>query len=85
MLGAIIGDVVGSIYEFDPIKTTNFPLFQYGCKITDDSIMTVAVAHALMDGYTLDNITKEEDLLIKMMRYYGGMYLNAGYGSLFFK
>ena len=85
MLGSIIGDIVGSIYECNPIKTTNFPLFQDGCTITDDSIMTVAVAHALMDGYELDDLNMEEELIIKMMRYYCGMYPNVGYGALFHK
>ena len=44
MLGAIIGDTVGSIYEFDNIKTTDFPLFSERSEFTDDSIMSVAVA-----------------------------------------
>ena len=40
MLGAIIGDTVGSIYEFDNIKTTDFPLFSGGSEFTDDSVMS---------------------------------------------
>ena len=50
MLGAIVGDVVGSPYEFDwnNVKTTNFPLFSKVSKFTDDSVMTLAVAEALM-------------------------------------
>ena len=48
MLGAIVGDIVGSIYEFHPIKTTEFPFFRRGCRITDDTVMTVAVAEGLM-------------------------------------
>ena len=44
MLGAIIGDTVGSVYEFDNIKTTHFPLFDPRSNYTDDSIMTMAVA-----------------------------------------
>ena len=53
MLGAIIGDIVGSPYEFDEnnIKTTNFPLFTDKSVFTDDTVMTVAVARALMDTY----------------------------------
>ena len=46
--GAIIGDIVGSIYEFDNIKTKDFPLFTERGFITDDSCMTIAVADALM-------------------------------------
>ena len=48
MLGAIIGDTVGSVYEFNNIKTTDFPLFSPHCDYTDDSIMTMAVADWLL-------------------------------------
>ena len=48
MLGAIIGDTVGSVYEFNNIKTTDFPLFNSRCNYTDDSIMTMAVAEWLL-------------------------------------
>ena len=47
MLGAIIGDIIGSIYEFDPIKTKDFPLFGKNNEITDDSYLTMAVFSAL--------------------------------------
>lgn len=43
MLGAIIGDIVGSLYEFRSDKTKSFPLFSPGCSPTDDSLMTMAV------------------------------------------
>ena len=48
MLGVIIGDTVGSVYEFNNIKTTDFPLFNSRCNYTDDSIMTMAVADWLL-------------------------------------
>lgn len=48
MYGAIIGDIAGSNYEFSRIKTKDFPLFPAGCDYTDDSIMTLAVAKALL-------------------------------------
>lgn len=48
MFGAFIGDIVGSKYEFNNIKAKTFPLFSQGCDYTDDSIMTVAVAKAIM-------------------------------------
>ena len=48
MLGAIIGDTVGSVYEFNNIKTIDFPLFDPKCNYTDDSIMTMAVAEWLL-------------------------------------
>ncbi len=60
MLGAIIGDVVGSIYERNNIKTKDFPLFSNRCFFTDDTVMTVAVAEAIMDG------GKEEDFVASM-------------------
>jgi ADP-ribosylglycohydrolase len=48
--GAIIGDIVGSIYEFDNIKSKGFPLFGDGNEFTDDSILTIATMQALLDG-----------------------------------
>lgn len=54
MIGAIVGDIAGSPYEFDNIKTTDFPLFgaYHGKKAcaTDDSVMTLAIAQALLDA-----------------------------------
>ncbi len=50
MLGAIAGDVVGSPYEFEPIKTTEFPLFGPGSAFTDDTVLTCAVAEVLLGG-----------------------------------
>lgn len=52
MLGAIIGDTVGSVYEFNNIKTVNFPLFSVKSNYTDDSIMTMAVADWLLKDPT---------------------------------
>lgn len=48
MLGAIIGDTVGSVYEWHNIKTKDFPLFRDDCFFTDDTVMTIATADALM-------------------------------------
>lgn len=50
MLGAIVGDIAGSIYEFDNLKSKDFPLFSPNCRPTDDSIMTLAVAQAVMES-----------------------------------
>ena len=50
MVGAIIGDVIGSIYEFNNIKTKDFPLFQKEMEYTDDSILTLATAKWILDG-----------------------------------
>ena len=51
MIGALIGDIVGSVYEFDNLRRTDFdPLFHPRCDFTDDSVCTIAVADALLDG-----------------------------------
>ena len=50
MLGSIIGDIVGSIYEFHNIKTKEFPLFSERCGFTDDSILTIATAKWILEG-----------------------------------
>jgi ADP-ribosylglycohydrolase len=76
MLGAIVGDIVGSVYEWNNIKTKDFPLFTDKCFFTDDTVMTIAVADALMNGGA-------EDTLIDSMKKYGRMYPDSGYGSRF--
>ncbi len=76
MIGAIVGDIVGSVYEWNNIKTKEFPLFQDKCFFTDDTVMTVAVAEALMNG-------GEKDDFIDAMKKYGRMYPDAGYGGRF--
>lgn len=55
MLGAIIGDIVGSVYEFDNIKTKDFPFFDDRKEYTDDSILTVATADWLLNGGNAGN------------------------------
>ena len=57
MIGAIAGDIVGSVYEFDNIKTTAFPLFTRKSNYTDDTIMTVAVADWLLHGGNLVHVS----------------------------
>lgn len=76
MLGAIIGDIVGSIYEWHNIKTKEFPLFSDDCRFTDDTVMTCAVAEAIMNG-------GEKDDFIDAMKKYGRMFPDAGYGGRF--
>jgi ADP-ribosylglycohydrolase len=75
MLGAIAGDIIGSVYEHRPIKTTDFPLFGPGSRFTDDTVLTVAVAHALLEGGDYVPYLKE----------YAAMYPHAGYGGAFFQ
>ena len=55
MIGAIIGDIVGSIYEFDNIKTKVFPFFDERMEYTDDSILTIATADWLLHGGSVGN------------------------------
>ena len=76
MLGAMIGDIVGSVYEWHNIKTKDFPLFRKDCFFTDDTVMTVAVADAIMNG------GEREDMVFAMKRF-GRMYPFAGYGGRF--
>lgn len=82
MLGAVIGDIIGSIYEFRNIKTTEFPLFGRNCSPTDDSVMTIAAAKALMDTMGQDE-DRVYAALVKEMQYFGRRYPNAGYGHTF--
>ena len=60
MLGAIIGDMVGSVYEFDNIKTTDFPLFVSDSNYTDDSVMSLAVADWLLHTNRSDSALIEK-------------------------
>lgn len=83
MLGAIIGDMIGSVYEWHNIKKTDFPLFSPGCRPTDDSVMTIAVAQGLMQSYGKDDVTVRQKV-IDAMRFYGRRYPNAGYGGKFY-
>lgn len=80
ILGAIAGDVIGSIYEFNPTKDYNFPLLDERMEITDDSIMTIAVADWLMND---DNLSNEG--LVSKMRLEGRKRLwpMGGYGGNF--
>src|SRR5208283_1744797 len=54
MIGAIAGDIIGSVYERHRIKTKDFPLFSQGCRFTDDSVLTVALADAILSGRNYD-------------------------------
>lgn len=73
LLGAMAGDVIGSFYEFNSTKSTDFPLFTPYSRFTDDTVMTVANADWLLTG----------DSLLGVMQDYGNRYPNAGYGGMF--
>ena len=85
MIGAILGDVVGSIYEFDNIKTKEFELFDKECFFTDDSVMTIAVAEALMQFECInkENVDVFKEDLITTMHRIGCEYPDCGYGGNF--
>ena len=73
ILGAIAGDIIGSVYEWSNIKTTEFNPFDPKASFTDDTVLTVAVADALMN---------DKDLT-KTVREYGNNYPRRGYGGNF--
>lgn len=78
MLGAIIGDIVGSTREWHNVKTEDFELLPQGSRFTDDTVMTLAVAKWLMDYPS-----HKADSLVRIMQDMGRRYPNAGYGGMF--
>ena len=95
MIGAIIGDIVGSRFEFNNHRSKEFELFAEGCELTDDSIMTLSVAKAIMEAMkmTRPSITDDynendyyaaiEKMSIKHMQEIGRNYPHCGYGGMF--
>jgi ADP-ribosylglycohydrolase len=73
LLGAIAGDVIGSAYEFHPTKTTRFELFTAHSQATDDSILTLAVADAILNQRSYRDCIQE----------YARAYPGRGYGGFF--
>ena len=82
MIGAIIGDIVGSRFEWYNKRTKEFDLFSSDCKFTDDTVMTIAVLDALQQC-SLKKTLDFSETVVERMRYYGNMFPNAGYGGLF--
>ena len=81
MLGAIIGDIVGSRFEWNNIKTKEFEFLTYRCFPTDDSIMSLAVAQAILNcNGSYDSLSDEA---IKSMQKVGRPYPDCGYGGSF--
>jgi ADP-ribosylglycohydrolase len=78
VIGAAAGDIIGSVYEHRPIKDRNFPLFSSRCRFTDDTVLTMAVARAILD--------REEDGQApyeSRIREFARRYPDAGYGGNF--
>lgn len=79
IIGAIAGDMIGSLYEFGKIKTKKFPLFSNSSTFTDDSIMTLAVANWLIKD------KNSKDVLINEFKSFANRYPDGGYGGRFIK
>ena len=77
IIGTISGDIIGSEYEFNPIKTKDFEFFSSKSKFTDDTVMTLAIAKWLCEDKS------SKDVLIKNLKYFGNLYPDAGYGARF--
>ena len=73
MIGAIAGDIIGSVFEFSSIKSYDFLLFEWYSTYTDDTILTIAIA---------DSILNNKDY-VSTLKKYGRSYPNAGYGGMF--
>ncbi len=73
MIGAIAGDIIGSVYEWRNIKTKEFPLFSPKCRFTDDTVLTIALADSILNQVPYSNKLKE----------YFSRYPRAGYGGRF--
>lgn len=84
MYGAILGDIIGSPFEFDRgDKTKNFDLFSKGCDFTDDSVMTIAVGEALLAVGPEATVKEIEEAVVTNMQDWGKRYPYAGYGGRF--
>jgi ADP-ribosylglycohydrolase len=75
MIGAIAGDIIGSVFEQDPIKTTTFPLFSESSRFTDDTVLSVAIADAILNQIDYATVLKT----------YSRNYPAAGYGLSFYQ
>lgn len=83
MLGAIIGDIVGSRYEWDNHCSKDFELLTYKCFFTDDTVMSLAICEALMSSKSsYDDLSRQS---IKCMKEIGRKYPDCGYGGNFHK
>lgn len=86
MLGAIIGDIIGSRFEFDNHKSKDFALFgndgirEMPCTFTDDTVMTVAVADALLEFKSIEDDEVFKSRLIGKFYDYGDKYPDCAFG-----
>ena len=75
LIGAVAGDIIGSTYEWDNVKTTDFKLFRRKSRFTDDTVLTMAVAKSILDN---------EDFGANIQKF-ARKYPHRGYGSFFRK
>ena len=75
MIGVIAGDVIGSVHEYAMKKSADFPLFDPRCRFTDDTVLTVATAHAILTGTPYQVAYRE----------FGRLHPDAGYGGSFYQ
>ncbi|GAB5493733.1 MAG: ADP-ribosylglycohydrolase family protein [Phototrophicaceae bacterium] len=89
MLGAIIGDVIGSVFEKENTKTLDFDLFTRFSRFTDDTVLTIAIADALLHRkkhqWRFIDAHHARKLYANKLKYYGRHFPNAGYGQMFKK
>lgn len=83
MIGALTGDIIGSVYEFHNIKTKEFELFGKRSMFTDDSVMSICVAKALLQWNRKGTIDDFKEILIDTMHEIGNKYPWCGYGGRF--
>jgi len=87
MLGAIAGDIIGSVFEWNNRKTENFQLFHRLSRFTDDSVMTVAIADAILTrAESADPVAdglNDNKIYAYKLKEYGRKYPDAGYGHMF--
>ena len=81
MIGAIIGDIVGSKYEFKNFKKKEFEMFEEGSSATDDTVMTLAVAESILEAD--GDVEKLENIAVHNLKLFGRKYPYAGYGGRF--
>ncbi len=84
MIGAITGDVAGSRFEFRNYRAKDFELFSEKCFFTDDSVMTLAVAKALLSCDNTEDTEGFKQVLISTMHEVGRRYPSSGYGNRFY-
>lgn len=83
MLGAIIGDIVGSRFEYVEHKSKNFNFFDITCTFTDDTVMTVAVALAVTKINGINEEYQRKKVIVDTLLNVGQKYPHCGYGTMF--